>query len=160
SCDGDRRIFFDNAGNLLPGAPAGDFSSKGGIVRLKPDIAAADGVSVATPGFSPFFGTSAAAPHAAAIAGLVKSALPRLTPAQVTAALVGSALAIEDTGVDEGSGAGIVMAYQALQAAGASAKALLALGTVTPTQVAGNGNAFIEPGEDWTLDVQLLNQGG
>ena len=40
---------------------------RGGSVRQKPDIAAADGVSTAVPGFSSFYGTSAAAPQAAAI---------------------------------------------------------------------------------------------
>ena len=39
-----------------------------------PEISAADGVVTTTPGFNPFFGTSAAAPHAAAIAGLVSAA--------------------------------------------------------------------------------------
>ena len=46
-------------------------------VRPKPEIAAADGVSTTVPGFATFFGTSAAAPHAAAIAALMKSVCRR-----------------------------------------------------------------------------------
>ncbi|HET7293421.1 MAG TPA: S8 family serine peptidase, partial [Vicinamibacteria bacterium] len=88
SSDGPRRIFFDSDGALLPGAPASNFSASGGVVRQKPDLAAADGVSTATPGFNPFYGTSAAAPHAAAIAALVRQAFPAFTPAQVRAALL------------------------------------------------------------------------
>ncbi|HVT59454.1 MAG TPA: proprotein convertase P-domain-containing protein [Thermoanaerobaculia bacterium] len=160
TCDGPRRIFFDNAGNLLPGAPAGNFSSSGGVVRQKPDITAADGVSSDTAGFNPFFGTSAAVAHAAAIAGLLKSALPGLAPAQIRGALVGSAIDIQAPGVDRDTGAGIVMAFQALQAAGAAPMAALNLGTVTPTQAVGNGDAFIDPGELWNLAIALTNVGG
>ena len=69
SSDGPRRIFFE--ANGTPITP-GDFSSTGGTVRPKPDLAGADGISTATPGFDPFFGTSAAARHAAAIAALMQ----------------------------------------------------------------------------------------
>ena len=48
-------------------------------------MTAADGVSVTGAGGfpSPFYGTSAAAPHAAAIAALVKSRNPALTQTQI-----------------------------------------------------------------------------
>jgi uncharacterized repeat protein (TIGR01451 family) len=160
TCDGPRRIFFDFAGNLLPGAPAGNFSSTGGVVRQKPDLTAADGVSTDVNNFRPFFGTSASAPHAAAIAALLRSALPALTPAQVRTALTGSAIDLLAPGWDRDTGAGVVMAFQALQAAGAPPQAVLALGAVTPSQVAGNGDAAIDPGEDWRLDVTLNDVGG
>src|SRR6185369_15597794 len=80
SSDGPRRIFFNpngsptTPGNLL-------FGTNGGFVRQKPDITAADGTMTAVPGFNPFFGSSAAAPHAAGIAALLKSA-GMFTPAQ------------------------------------------------------------------------------
>src|SRR6185369_11108521 len=160
SCDGPRRIFFDFAGNLLPGAPAGDFSATGGVVRQKPDVAAADGVATAAPGFNPFFGTSAAAPHAAAVAGLVKSAFPAMTPAQIRTALINSALDIEAAGVDRDSGAGIVMAFQTLQVNGATPQAYLAAAAPVFSQVGGDGDAFIEIGEDWAMSVPLTNVGG
>src|SRR5262249_26639890 len=73
SSDGPRRVFTTAA--AAPITP-GNFSSTGGTVRQKPDLAAADGVSTATPGFKPFFGTSAAAPHAAAITALVLQTRP------------------------------------------------------------------------------------
>lgn len=159
SCDGPRRIFFDAAGNWLPGAPAGDFSSTGGIVRQKPDIAAADGVATAAPGFNPFFGTSAAAPHAAAIAGLVMQAFPAFTPADIRTALEDSALDIEAPGVDRDSGAGIVMAYETLDDNGATPQAFLDDLAPVPTEIAGDGDAFIEPNEDWSLVLPLMNVG-
>jgi subtilisin family serine protease len=96
-------------GNLL-------FGTNGGVVLAKPDITAADGVTCRTPGFSPFFGTSAAAPHAAGVAALVKSAKPSATGAQIFNALTGTALDIRAVGIDRDSGYGIVMAPAAVNA--------------------------------------------
>ena len=59
---------------------------------------------------NPFFGTSAAAPHAAAIAALVKSRNLNQTGAQVRAALFKSVIDIEAPGIDRDSGYGILMA--------------------------------------------------
>ncbi len=160
SSDGPRRIFFNSAGALLPGAPPGDFSATGGVVRQKPDLAAADGVSTATPGFKPFYGTSAAAPHAAAIAALVRQAFPAFTPTQVRAALTGSALDIEAAGTDRDSGAGIVMAYQTLADNGAHAAASLGVSSVATTPISGDGDTFPEPGETLGMSVSLRNTGG
>jgi hypothetical protein len=117
SSDGPRRIFYQADGTPIT---PGDFSATGGLLRQKPDITAADGVSVTGVGGFPstFFGTSAAAPHAAAIAGLLKSANLSFTPAQIRAALTGSAFDIEAPGVDRDSGAGIIDTIAALQALG------------------------------------------
>jgi hypothetical protein len=158
SSDGPRRLFFN--GNGAAFTPT-DFSSTGGVNRQKPDLTAADGVSVTgVGGFgSPFYGTSAAAPHAAAIAGLIKSARPDFTPAQIRTALTSSAIDIETPGVDRNAGAGIVMAYQSLQAAGVTGTANLRVGSVTVAEVGGNGNGSVEPGEEGTLSVQLTNTG-
>ncbi len=82
SSDGPRRIFYEADGTAIT---AGDFSSTGGRLLNKPDVAAADGVSTSTPGFSRFFGTSAAQPHAAAIGGLMVDAAA-LYPSPATAA--------------------------------------------------------------------------
>src|SRR6185436_4353917 len=111
----------------------------GGAVRQKPDIAAADGVATTVPGFNPFFGTSAAAPHAAAIAALLKSYNPLLTTAQIRQVLTSSALEIEGPGVDRDSGWGLVMALQALAAAPVVAPAPNLL-YVTNILSAGNDN--------------------
>jgi hypothetical protein len=60
--------YFDVAGNRLATPD----------VRQKPDIAGADGVATSVPGFSNFFGTSAAAPSAAGVGALLLSAKPSL----------------------------------------------------------------------------------
>jgi Subtilase family len=114
SSDGPRRIFYNSDGTPIT---PGNLLSTGGKVRDKPDITAADGVATTLPassGLNPFFGTSAAAPHAAAIAALVKSLNPALTQDQVRTALTSTALDIEAPGVDLNAGAGIVDAFQAL----------------------------------------------
>jgi hypothetical protein len=124
SSDGPRRVFF-----LADGTPItpGNFSSTGGTVRQKPDIAAADCVVTSTAGFNPFCGTSAAAPHAGAIAALVRSANPSLTPAQIRTALMSTALDIEAPGFDRDSGVGLLDAFAAVQSV------LVVTPTVTPT---------------------------
>ncbi len=118
SADGPRRMFFTPDGQ--PFTP-GNFSSTGGISLQKPDIAAADGIGTSVPAesrghliFNPFFGTSAAAPHAAAIAALLKNSNPSISPAEIRAALLGTALDIELPGWDGTSGFGLVMADAAL----------------------------------------------
>lgn len=157
SSDGTRRIILSPTGaELTPG----NRTSTGGVVRQKPEITAADGVATAAPGFNPFFGTSAAAPHAAAIAALIKSAVPAITPAQLRTALVSSAIDIEAAGTDRNTGAGIIMARAALQAAGAVPIATLDGLVPVPTQIAGDGDAFIETNEDWSLSIPLQNIGG
>lgn len=112
SSDGPRRIFFNPNGTPITWLG-------GGIVRQKPDIAAADGVVTTLPpgGLNPFFGTSAAAPHAGAVAALLKSFKPNLSSSQIRSILTSTALDIEGRGVDENSGAGIVMANLALRKA-------------------------------------------
>ncbi|MGH6831246.1 MAG: S8 family serine peptidase, partial [Methylocella sp.] len=129
-------------------------------LRQNPDITAADGVSTAAPGFNPFYGTSAAAPHAAAIAALIKSAVPAITAASLRTALISSAIDIETAGVDRDTGAGIVMAQAAIQAAGGVPQAVLDAGTPVYSEFAGDGDAFIEPNEVWRLIVPLQNIGG
>ena len=113
SSDGPRRVFFDADGN--PFTP-GDFTSTGGIVRQKPDVTAADGVTTTTPGFETFFGTSAAAPHVTGVAALLLQADPTLTPAQIKTILGRTALDIEANGPDDVSGFGIIDAFDAVDA--------------------------------------------
>ncbi len=119
SSDGPRRVFFDAAGS--PFTP-GDLSSTGGRLLAKPDFAGADGVATATPGFNPFFGTSAAAPHAAAIAALLEE-IGDPTPAGMRRILAAAALDIEAPGVDRDSGHGVLEARRAVRAVSPSAPA-------------------------------------
>ena len=158
SADGPRRIILSPAGaELTPG----NRTSTGGVVRQKPDITAADGVSTSAPGFATFYGTSAAAPHAAAIAGLMKQSVPAATPAQIRNALVTSAIDIQTAGADAESGAGIIMAGPAIAALGGVPQAFIVSGGApVPTQVAGDGDASIEPNEDFALSIPLTNSGG
>jgi Subtilase family len=121
SSDGPRRIFYRPDGT--PFTP-GNFTHTGGQLLNKPDITAADCITTDVPvqGLSFFCGTSAAAPHAAAIAALIKSAFPSLSPAQIRSALTSTALDIETPGWDDVSGIGIVMPGPSL----ASARAMSA----------------------------------
>jgi len=113
SSDGPRKIFYDPNGNAItPGNFL--FATNGGQTLLKPDITAADGVFTKTPGFLPFFGTSAASPHAAGIAALVVQARPGYTPAQVKTAMIKSALDNMAVGPDINGGYGVAMASGAV----------------------------------------------
>ena len=124
SSDGPRRIFFNPDGTAItPGNFL--FATGGGTGLIKPDAAAADGVYTATPGFLPFFGTSAAAPHAAGIAALVKSAAPSLNNTQIRRVLTGTAMDNMASGIDRDSGYGILSAPAAVAAAKALAASLI-----------------------------------
>lgn len=98
------RTYFNNAGDRR-------FD-----VQLKPDITATDGVSVTGAGGFPstFFGTSASAPHVAAIAALIKN---RNANADVGNVLRFSALDRGTPGVDTTWGFGLVDTQRALQLA-------------------------------------------
>lgn len=105
SSDGPRRVFFNRHG--VPLTP-GNFSSTGGTLRDQPRITGADGVATSAPGFNPFYGTSAAAPHVAAIAALALELKPGLTPAQLDYAFSQTAMDIEASGFDRDSGHGLI----------------------------------------------------
>jgi hypothetical protein len=158
SSDGPRRIFYQADGTPIT---TGNVSSTGGQVLQKPDITAADGVSVTgVGGFpSPFFGTSAAAPHAAAIAALVKAGNPSLTAAQIRAILTSTAIDIQAAGVDRDSGAGIIMARDAVGASGAAGTAFLQVDRVQVSDNPGNGNGIPEAGEGARMTITLKNYG-
>jgi hypothetical protein len=159
SSDGLRRIFFH--GDSTPITP-GNFSSSGGSVLNKPDITAADGVSVTgVGGFgSPFYGTSASAPAAASVAALLLAAQPTLSPSEVRTALASTAVDIMASGYDRDSGYGIVMALPAIQSLGIAGNANPELGAITAAENPGNGNGIIEAGEGARLTIPLKNRGG
>ena len=116
SSDGPRKHFYNPDGSQIT---PGNLLASGGTEIASPEITAADGVSTSLSGFSPFYGTSAAAPHAAAIAALVWSAQPALNNADVREILDYSCLYIDenDYGAEFNilSGNGVVMANDALE---------------------------------------------
>ena len=85
------------------------YSSQGDVTivypqetRKKPDICGIDGVKVSGVGFSsPFYGTSAAAPHIAGIAALAWSASPSLSPTTIKTALFSSSADLGAYGQDK-----------------------------------------------------------
>ena len=110
-----------------------DFSAQGPCelffptheIRTKPDVAAADGVSTSLPDFTPFFGTSAAAPHVAAVAALlVEAGGPGAVSNTRIANVLRLAAADRGTpGVDNSFGYGVVDALTAVQALRAATNA-------------------------------------
>jgi hypothetical protein len=94
-----------------------NFATQTRIVRQSLDGTAIDGVqtSIGQLGYfyNPFYGTSAASPHAAAIAALVLQADPSLAPAQVAQVMGDTATDLDIPGYDINSGAGL---YNALDA--------------------------------------------
>ena len=82
------------------------FSSQGPTTdgRTKPDLVAPDGVSNAT--YGTFYGTSAAAPHGAGAAVLVKQRFPAYTPDQIQGYLEANAVDLGAAGKDNQYGSG------------------------------------------------------
>ena len=116
SSDGPRQIFFNPDGSAItPGNFR--FSTGGGTTLQKPDFTAADGVTTRTgaPGFSPFFGTSAASPHACGVAALIKSANPSLTNTQIHNIMANTAHGIPTQGWNRDAGYGVLDADAATQ---------------------------------------------
>lgn len=95
---------FDSSGTRLPSVET----------RNKPDITSHDGVNTTVPGFATFFGTSAAAPNAAALAALVLDFDPSLTPAQLKSALLNGAQDIATPGYDFKTGFGVINGFSTI----------------------------------------------
>lgn len=147
------------------------FSSTGGSpisgesgLRQKPDFTAPNGVNTTVvlstdpktniegDNWPNFFGTSAAAPHAAAVAALLMNAnneynhlvgatADPLTPEMVRAKLSNTALDMNDTGIDYQSGYGFIQADAAMATIIAPMPELLAL--VNTTEITPGQAPFI-----------------
>jgi len=113
SSAGPTPILFETDGTLKP-TPE---------VRDKPEIVAPDGTNTTffSPGVDPesdgfpnFFGTSAAAPHAAGVAALLKARGPSLTPDEIYSALETTAIDMNGSGFDFDTGFGLIQADAAL----------------------------------------------
>jgi len=117
---GPGSLLFDANGNRLAQA-----TSAGGVDFIAPDGAA-------TNVFNPFYGTSAAAPNAAAVAALMLQANHNLTPAQVSTDLLAST--IGSSGAASAAGGGLIQAPAAVKLA-------LATKTVPTTSTLANLSA-------------------
>ncbi|HEV7402244.1 MAG TPA: S8 family serine peptidase, partial [Chthoniobacteraceae bacterium] len=156
SSDGPRRFFYNTDGTPIT---PGNLSATGGRVLQKPDIAAADRVATSVPGFSSFAGTSAAAPHAGAIAALLKSQNLKMTSQELRAALIANAIDIEGPGVDRDTGYGIVRPGPTLLTLPAGAKVeKVSVSIAAESFLPPNGAP--DPGEQVTVALALRNTGG
>ncbi|HUU91784.1 MAG TPA: S8 family serine peptidase [Phycisphaerae bacterium] len=102
-----------------------NFSTQTSTERDALDVCGIDGVQtkVGQGGyfFNPFFGTSAAAPHIAGIAGLLLEIESTLTPADIQDLITGNAVDIGDAGYDDVSGYGRADAVATVTAAATAA---------------------------------------
>lgn len=78
-----------------------------------PDLTGPDGIQTSVTGFTPFYGTSAAAPGVASVAALLQQANPNLTPADIASILAQSALPLSAE-PDSTAGSGLVQADRAI----------------------------------------------
>ena len=85
-----------------------DYSSRGPTFdgRIKPELVAPSGVSTTSKALAEFSGTSAAAPHVAGAAALIKSANPSYSRDDLWDALVEATVDIGPRGIDNDSGYG------------------------------------------------------
>jgi len=151
SSEGGAPILFDSSGNRLATA----------VIRQKPDFVGPDGVNTTFFGFigitdnssvrqcannaslPNYFGTSAAAPHAAAAAALMLQSNPAVTPAQIYAAMQQSAAPMGGaTTPNYNSGYGFIQASAALALLPPAAPTLM----IAPTTVTAGSSATLS----WT----------
>ncbi|MCB1629584.1 MAG: S8 family serine peptidase, partial [Xanthomonadales bacterium] len=109
SSDGFRRVFFDRSGNPLGARMADVRRGVGGVELLTPEVLAADRVSTTTTQWQTFRGTSASAPHVAAMAALYRQRFPQATADQFRQALIDHAIDTGTPGFDRTAGGGIAM---------------------------------------------------
>jgi hypothetical protein len=116
-------------------------------IRLKPEIVAPDGANttffggrdVEFDGFPNFFGTSAAAPHAAAVAALMLQAVPSTTPQIVYETLETTALDMGPPGFDFDSWFCLIQTDKALDTlVNAAPEVIVYVGYLDNVQVAQN----------------------
>jgi subtilisin family serine protease len=142
SSSGPTPILFNTAGVRLA-AP---------VIRAKPDLMAPDGVSTTLPGNSglnPFFGSSAAAPHAGGVAALLLQRQPALPPTGVYDTLRTTAIDMAAPGFDFDTGFGLIQADAALQLLSGPITLGLTLDRTT-----------VAPGQRLRVSTSIANAGG
>jgi len=138
---------FSSAGPV--NGPGGSFS--GG--ETKPDLSAYDGVSTVSYGPRSFFGTSAASPHAAGAAAVVRQAEPGFDYAETRAFLEARAFDLGSTGKDNDYGWGRVFLGQS---PGSNCTFVISPTTVSVSASGGGGiiNVTTDDGCPWTASSQ------
>ncbi len=147
---GGTPILFNTDGSRINGIV--------GTVRQKPEITAVDGGNNTFFGsdtnrdpdaFPNFFGTSAAAPHAAAVAALMMEKVPSITRNTILSTMQSTALDMDDpftagfdTGFDFGTGFGFIQADRALQAI-SSVAALSLVVSANPNVILTSGTTTL-----------------
>jgi hypothetical protein len=146
SSAGPARILFTTAGERLANP----------LLRLKPNIVAPDGGNNTLlgrdtdgDGWPNFFGTSAAAPHAAAVAALMLERVPGLNPSGIYAIQERTALDMGLPGPDFETGQGLLQADAALEAL---SNPQIALGLSLSRHV-------VSPGAAVQVDASITNPG-
>jgi serine protease AprX len=133
------------------------FSSRGPTAdgRVKPDVCA-PGQSITAAragsptGYITYSGTSMATPFAAGVAALMLDANNAMTPAQVKAAIMGTAQDRSGTGTDNETGAGRLQAYEAIKRAGS----FTGSGPIVPSHYVSSGSLGATRAQDtWSLHV-------
>lgn len=127
------------------------------ISRQKPNITCVDGGNttffgqdIEPDGFPNFFGTSAAAPHAAAVAALMLNLEPATSPNDIYSILEATAIDMDVAGVDDNTGSGLCQADAAVAALSRDEVTLTA--SVMPVSVP-------EPGANVDYTVRIDNTG-
>jgi hypothetical protein len=126
-------------------------------VVTKPDFTASDCVTTTVPGFAPFCGTSASAPHAAAIAALMLQRKP-INPTQV-----GQLMTQTSTPMSFGRtvvGSGLLNANSAVGAVPEPYNPLTPARITDTRPNSGFPNAGNTPGPGGTINVQVTGAGG
>ena len=156
SSGGTTPILFGTLGNRLAAPDPRQF---------KPEIVAPDGANTTFfsagtdpefDGFPNFFGTSAAAPHAAGVAALMVQAVPTLLPETLRNTLENTALNMGAAGFDVNTGFGLIRADAALAALHTLTITAGPDGTPNPPVVPGG----IVPGGIVNLSVDAVDSFG
>jgi len=144
----------------VPDFPIAPFSSRGptfctpgGQAAIKPDVAA-PGVSVRSSlpggGYGSLSGTSMASPHVNGVVALMRQANPDISVEQVKQILYDTALDLGPAGEDNDYGHGIIDAFEAVQAALATASLTFDLPNGRPD--------LIDPAGGTTIRVEVTGQ--